>query len=370
MSLLQAALGASDLGWNVLPVDHHKRPHRRLTLTGHSQTRDGKTAPSWKPLQTQRVQTEWLHTWFTPDVPGLAAVTGAISSLVVLDFDGEAGWALLRKWGLSPNALSGSGSPHVYFEHPGWHVRTVASGSLKNPPFPGLDVRADGGMIVLPPSHLSNGAYRMLDVSPQPVDTLPEAVALWVGLLPTPAVTLPEAPLPEAGTDNDLRALLDEAVSRSAQGRNNAGYWLARQLAAQGLTRSDAEPWIRRFQATMPDTDSQGRRDPYTLTHALSSLHSAYASPVRSRGARRTTQGMSLQQVQVALPRLNASQRAELARLLAGAAYRLGGLEMAAATLREVGLDQSFATWAHEQAQRNVSLPGWPRVERFLKQLR
>lgn len=367
--MLPAATDALRRGWNVLPVGASKRPHLNLLRTGHATERDGRSVPSWKPLQTERVKPEWLTQWFTPEVPGMAVVTGAISGLVVLDFDGAAGQQLLKDLGLAPNALSGSGSPHVYVEHPGHHVRTIASSSLKTPPFPGLDIRGDGGMAVLPPSQLDNGPYRILNPTPLPVGVIPESVAYWAGLLSRVEVTLPEVELTTTADDTDLYALLDEAVSRSTFGRNNAGYWLARQLAALGVDKHQGLGWMQRYQAQMPQHDHSGRFDPYTLHHARSSLDSAYSSPVRRRNVR-SAETPSLQgEIRRLWPLLSSDDQQTLGRLIACAGFRAGGREQAERELRRCGITEPapLSAWAEAQAATGALLPGLPKVERWIK---
>ena len=192
-------------------------------------------------------------------------------------------------------------------------------------------------------------------------------MALWTGLLPREEVTLPEAPQPAQAENEDFQDLFKEALARSSQGRNTAGYWLSRQLHAAGVPQEEAKGFLLRFQQEMPDTDSRGRRDPYTTQQALASLHSAYRAPVRTKHVGRANTP-SLERVKTVLPRLSTEERLHLGRLIAGAAYRLGSAAMAQNTLYELGFDKGLADWAEWQAQQGVSLPGWPAVERFLKE--
>ncbi|MDP9471613.1 MAG: bifunctional DNA primase/polymerase, partial [Chloroflexota bacterium] len=118
-----------------------------------------------------RALTEWWLMW--PDA-NLAGVTGPDSGLLVLDIDPDAdGWEsldalLLAAYGpdapdYDPATWSvetGSGGLHVYFRYPdGLDIRNSA-GKLG----PGLDVRAAGGYVLLPPSlHRSGNRYRWAD---------------------------------------------------------------------------------------------------------------------------------------------------------------------------------------------------------------
>lgn len=99
----------------------------------------------------------WTRTW--PDA-GIGLRTGAASGVVVLDVDPRHGGddtlhELERQHGPLPNtveAVTGGGGRHIYFKHPGEPVRNSA-GKVG----PGLDVRGDGGYVVLPPSPHESG---------------------------------------------------------------------------------------------------------------------------------------------------------------------------------------------------------------------
>lgn len=127
----------------------HPRYHRDdLAHGAHSATRD------------REVLRRWLDRWPNANI-GIS--TGAASGVWVLDSDGEQGnaslTALFREHGKLPHTLcqvTGGGGMQIFFEH--------AEG-LKNAVgfAPGLDVRTDGGLVVLPPSlHASGKRYAWL----------------------------------------------------------------------------------------------------------------------------------------------------------------------------------------------------------------
>ncbi|MDP2857521.1 MAG: bifunctional DNA primase/polymerase, partial [Bacillota bacterium] len=85
---------------------------------------------------------------------------GAISGMIVLDIDDEAGKVEAKTRGLPKTAASrtGGGGWHVFFRHPGFECRSFARR------LPGSDLRGDGGYIVAPPSvHPSGRPYAWLD---------------------------------------------------------------------------------------------------------------------------------------------------------------------------------------------------------------
>jgi hypothetical protein len=171
------ALRYASLGWSVVPV--------------HS-LRDGSCScgrtdcPS--PGKHPRIRWEtamhepacaadiagWWDRW--PDA-NLGVVTGTVSGIAVLDVDprhgGEAALARLEErrgpLPITPEVRTGGGGRHLWFDL-GSALASTVVGS-------GLDLKADGGMVVAPPSvHASGGRYRwrpggapdVLDLAPLP----------------------------------------------------------------------------------------------------------------------------------------------------------------------------------------------------------
>jgi hypothetical protein len=124
----------------------------------------------------------WFRRW--PDA-NVGIVTGAISGLVVLDVDaahgGDASLAVLERehGALEPTVecLTGGGGRHLYFRHPGSDTQNRVG--LRD----GLDLRGDGGVVVVPPSiHPSGQAYRWREGrAPQERSVAP--MPRWLGLL-------------------------------------------------------------------------------------------------------------------------------------------------------------------------------------------
>lgn len=144
---LAAALDYLGRGWSVLPVE----PRGKRPLI------------PWRSFQSQAASRDAVTHWFqrSPDA-NVAIVTGHLSGLVVLDVDTYHGGAdslaaLEEAHGALPvtlEALTGGGGRHLYFRHPGPPVMNRVG--LK----PGIDLRADGGCVVAPPSvHPSGRRY-------------------------------------------------------------------------------------------------------------------------------------------------------------------------------------------------------------------
>lgn len=106
---------------------------------------EGKQATvKWKPFQERRPTREELLGW---QWPGVGIITGAISQLVVLDFDTlEAAEWFRRDVAQSPVVVQTRRGMHLYFQHPGYRVRNSVKVRGK------YDIRGDGGLVVAPPT--------------------------------------------------------------------------------------------------------------------------------------------------------------------------------------------------------------------------
>lgn len=217
------------LEWSVIPImPNSKKPF----------------PISWKKYQEQRPTQGQLRTWAkTWPKAGLAVITGAISGVVVLDIDiipddaptpkerllSQLARDLISK--LPPTAtVQTSKGRHLYFRHPGFYVPTKV-GFL-----PGLDVRADGGYALLPPSVHPSGRVYAWNVPPEdgiadlPVELLD---AINGKLQPT---------LLESGELGTWRSAL---LGSGEGGRNDN----ATKVIGKLLERTDPELWELQWEA-------------------------------------------------------------------------------------------------------------------------
>jgi hypothetical protein len=217
---------------------------------------------------------------------GWAVITGQISGIVTLDFDGEAGRDLILQLNLRPHRRTGSGGFHVDVVHPGWHVPTynVKSNRSMGHRWRGLDVRGDGGYAVfLGRNH--SGAYMWLHDSP-PVAASALSIDLRrvTGLLCAPSAEHARRTFhcSRAGVSVSPDYLLRRALScAAADGRNNAGFWLACQLRDNGFSVGHACCVMEAFAERVPRTNRAGKRAPYTKSEAAASLRQAFVHPPR-----------------------------------------------------------------------------------------
>lgn len=303
--LLQTALAALKRGWSVLPIQaggkYDKHPAWCLVDTGHSDEKDGKQRPAWKALQTIRPTSVQVAAWYAREVgKGLAVVTGALSDLVILDFDGPEGEQLRERLGLPAHVRTGSGGAHTYVQHPGWGIQTL-NGKAKEAlgqKWPGLDLKGDGGYAIMPPSRNTKGPYLWEAQpglpEPLPLTALPDDLRAFLGLLERPTAPNPApSPLSRPDTFQGRRQdkqgrvsgelLLGRALDRvSNGGRNNSGFWLACQLRDNGYSEGEAQTVLQDFARSVPDTNTRGHREAYTVDDARKSLREAYSRSPRT----------------------------------------------------------------------------------------
>jgi KaiC/GvpD/RAD55 family RecA-like ATPase len=145
-SLGAAALYYASLGWAVFPLV----PREKIPLLSKAKGGNG--------LKDASADVDTVTAWWTryPDA-NIGLTTGASSGLVVVDVDGADGEAALAVYGelpLTVESTTGKGRHLLFRGSP--EIRNSA-GKLG----PQLDVRAEGGYIVAPPSiHPNGGTYR------------------------------------------------------------------------------------------------------------------------------------------------------------------------------------------------------------------
>lgn len=147
-----ALVYASKLNWAVFPLHTPNKNHCSCQNPNcqspgkHPRTKNGLKAAS----TNLNVINGWWKKW--PDA-NIAIATGQESGFVVLDVDPRHGGEdslelLINQYGPLPNtieAITGGGGRHILFKNPG---------QVKNRTnvLPGLDVRGEGGYIVVSPS--------------------------------------------------------------------------------------------------------------------------------------------------------------------------------------------------------------------------
>lgn len=125
--------------WSVFPVKHDKRP---LGPWKEYQQKIIGSVDEFKEVVKQHSSKDNIFT-------GIAVITGAISGLVVVDIDFKNGAEDICKDIIAPKVRTPSGGLHYYFAYEEGIKNSV--GIVK-----GVDIRADGGYVVAPPSFVAD----------------------------------------------------------------------------------------------------------------------------------------------------------------------------------------------------------------------
>lgn len=165
-NLLNQAISYQERGWSVIPVGADKKP-----------------LISWKQYQQERATKEAIAKWFTVDYPSanVGIVTGKISDIIAIDIDPRHdGTNEAFKDILTVRAKTGGGGEHILFKF-------EEGISNKTGMKPGIDLRAEGGYIIVPPSkHQSGNMYEWIQ-GPESTELapLPVFVKDWIKDIPS-----------------------------------------------------------------------------------------------------------------------------------------------------------------------------------------
>ncbi len=222
IAVLDAALAYASHGWPVLPVDG-KRP----------------VLPNWPAAAS--TDPHVIRGWWKrlPDA-NVGIVTGPRSGLAVLDVDPRSGGTeslaelVEERVGVLPGtvqSLTGGNGLHFVYAYPGIPLKSRAH-SLG----PGLDIKADGGMIVAPPSvHPETGRrYEWFGgvwdhgVAPWPTEQLRAATEPHPVPVPRPVPLRPAVDRSQAV--RRVEGLLNTLFATPEGKRNTIVYWVACRL--------------------------------------------------------------------------------------------------------------------------------------------
>ena len=137
------------LNWSVIPIRGDGHPDQPKAA-----------AVEWKTYQRRRPDLAEVGRWFdgTPEGSGIAIITGAVSQLLILDFDAGERFAAFQHQ--CPNltdtrTVRTRRGHHLYFHIP--PGLSVASRHV-----PGLDILFNGRYAIAPPSSIAGHVYQVL----------------------------------------------------------------------------------------------------------------------------------------------------------------------------------------------------------------
>jgi putative DNA primase/helicase len=243
----------------------------------------------WKQYQQVRPSLDDIRQWEQRYRPSAwAVITGNVSNIITLDFDGPQGCETIKRLGLKPHRSTPSGGYHVDFIHPGWPVSTVNSRSKMElgERWSGLDIRGDGGY-ALCIGRIDKGEYIWLrDPEPEDLSILPTDLREFLGLLYPPGTANNTKPLLTNGYYDSSRVDPERLIRRAleqapADGRNNRGFWLALQLRDNGYSQAEAEACVLDYRSRCHRTNTKGQPETYSEYEALSSVRKAFEGSQR-----------------------------------------------------------------------------------------
>ncbi|WP_117215127.1 bifunctional DNA primase/polymerase [Allorhizocola rhizosphaerae] len=259
---LTAALGYAHAGWPVFLLGRSKRPLANCANCPSDAKPDTHDPQACRCLTCHSFYAatrdpKAIRRMFALVPYGMLAIrTGTASGLVVIDIDPRNGGtpslaALRERITLPPTRYvrTGGNGWHLYYRYPG-HTR-ISSG--KHQLGQGIDVKADGGYVVAPPSlHPSTRVpYAWVDESTAIMDMAPALVDACVAHVRRPAPAQPASPTPPPRSGgaishpDRLMATLLNRIHAAPEGRRRVTlYGCARGaaliVAAGHLTSSDA----------------------------------------------------------------------------------------------------------------------------------
>ncbi len=216
--LLSAALGYESIGWSVIPVRPDKKPYI-----------------SWLAYQRGRATPEQIMLWWRDYKDAqIGIVTGNISNVVVVDLDGSEGITSFEKLDDGePTVYSktGSGGRHYFYAMPkdGDEAKLLRNFARRK----GIDLRANGGYVVVPPSENQKGRYEWR-ISPD--NQMPSDCPKWI----IDACKVGQTFLSDGEQKQSRMSVLPSLENGVDEGsRNDSAARLAGHFFGQGKTKTE-----------------------------------------------------------------------------------------------------------------------------------
>jgi hypothetical protein len=263
----QAVLYYAQIGWPVFPL-HGKIPF--------------KDSQGYKDATVNRQQIQMW--WSQHPTANIGLATGERSGVIVLDIDPPEGYYSLKRLQSSYSPLpdtrkSGTANKglHYFFEYPNdghTYKNDVGLNGLE-----GVDIRATGGYVVLPPSKLYGRLSYKWGNPDAPIAALP----IWLrDLMLEVQQKREEIPQGLRFVSSSGEYWLAQALHKAYIGNRNAiGFWMACQLRDDKVSESEA----RRIGLLYANLAPQGNEQ-YTSKEILASVRSAYKRPPREPARR------------------------------------------------------------------------------------
>ena len=277
--MLEQAIKYARMGLSVIPV--HSVSNGKCSCGFPRCSSPGKHPRiKWKDNTKVAFTPEQLREWWEqfPE-SNVGIVTGEISGIVVIDVDGEEGLKSMLDAGLDVNELpptvkskTGGGGLHLIYRYPEKGKAVTKSGILHK-----VDIRADGGFIVAPPSlHVSGNKYEWInsieDMDPAEFD---------FSLLPGVVESSHEEKAPSQEAKVDLSSAWHSKLIQGVEsgGRNDAATRLAGRYFGMGMTSIEVRLMMRAWNTQNSPPLSQKELD--TVLNSIRDRE--YAEEIKER---------------------------------------------------------------------------------------
>lgn len=154
MRMLDYALKYAELNWSIIPVIPHNK--------------DKKPYVPWKKFQSERPSGDQIKKWWTKcPTANIGLITGEISGVIAIDIDSALGQqvytALFEEiHGTISQTTGKPGGMHLLFKHP---MDGILYKNMTRV-IDDIDIRGDGGFIVIAPSIHNNGVQYKWEIDP------------------------------------------------------------------------------------------------------------------------------------------------------------------------------------------------------------
>ena len=255
--MLEAALAWCRSGFSVIPVGYNKRPKVQ-----------------WRELQTAPWTEDQVREWWTAHPNDNIGVIPGSNDYAVVDGDlykeggGEDLGQFFIDHGLSregaPMAQTGSGGLHIWFRC----VGGVPSGPVSQT----IDIKSNGGYVIVPPSANQNGEYKW--ISDSPIDC-PIATDLPVALVTSlrERTVAAQKPIQNQVGSNEV---VDISLFRAVDGREkvmaDAVWWAGHRMQEQGASLGDEALWADMAWARFEDMAKGRGGVPLEIDHGREEL--------------------------------------------------------------------------------------------------
>jgi len=235
-TMLMAALAYAQKDWAVTPCCWPNASGQCGCGRGHPTKQAGKAPLTDHGVQDASSDPDVIHAWWKGWPKANVAVAVAQSGLLVPDFDSDEALAEARRRGLPPTRVhrTGRGWHYIYLNPWQGLAGAVGQGTLK-----GMDIKADG-YIVVPPSRHRSGVLYQVQTDVEPVlapewlrDELHERVAPCVVALPS---DLPVLDLATLRVSERIKALIVTGEPAGFPTRSEAAFAVIMAMLRAGYS--------------------------------------------------------------------------------------------------------------------------------------